>query len=40
VSRYGRTKAVRYILRELDGMRTPDGAKYNARSIRLAIEGM
>lgn len=35
--RHGVKKAVRIMTNELEGQRTPDGAKYNATCIREAI---
>jgi hypothetical protein len=40
VQSYGYDKAVRLIYRAIGESRTPDGAKYSARSIRLAIRGI
>ena len=40
VQQHGRKYAVRILTRELEGQRTPDGAKVNATGIRQALQGM
>ena len=40
VQQHGRQKAVKILARELEGQKTPDGAKYNATGIRQALQGM
>ena len=40
VQECGVTKAARRMARDLEGIRTPDGAKYNLTSIRGAMRGM
>ena len=37
---HGVAKAARILARELDGERTPDGARYNLTCIREALRGM
>jgi len=37
---YGVKKAARYMANELEGIRTPDGGKYNMTSILGAIRGI
>jgi hypothetical protein len=39
VSRHGRAKAARILAGELDGERTPDGARYNRTCIYEALDG-
>jgi len=38
--KYGVRKAAAHMARELDGIRTPDGARYNVTSILGAIRGI
>lgn len=38
VKQYGRKKAARKLLQQLSGTYTPDGARYNYRSIYLALD--
>ena len=40
VQRYGKTRAAYKLAAELDGQRTPDGAKYNLTCIREALSDM
>ena len=40
VIRLGRKPAARILTEQLKGEKTPDGAKYNHRSIYLAMEGL
>lgn len=40
VKHHGEAKAARHLAANLDGEKTPDGARYSLRSIRLALEGM
>jgi hypothetical protein len=40
VQQHGQRKAARFMLHELKGQRTPDGAAYNATCIREALVGM
>jgi len=39
VRRYGITHGARVMARELDGERTPDGARFNVTCIREALRG-
>jgi hypothetical protein len=40
VTRHGADRAARLMARELDGQRTPDGARYNVTCLREAIRGI
>lgn len=40
VQQYGRRQAAEMLASELDGQKTPDGAKYNVTGIRQALRGM
>lgn len=40
VQEYGRKRAARALYHELEGQRTPDGARYNRTCIYEAMEGM
>ena len=40
VRQHGRRKAARIMARDMEGERTPDGAKYNFTCIYEAMEGM
>jgi hypothetical protein len=40
VRKCGRAKAARIMARDYEGMRTPDGAKYNRTCIYEAMEGI
>ena len=40
VKQYGRCRAAKMLASELDGQKTPDGAKYNVTGIRQALQGM
>ena len=40
VRRYGRKRAALEFTRDFDGVRTPDGAKYNRTCVYEAMEGM
>jgi hypothetical protein len=40
VKQYGRYQAAKMLASELNGQKTPDGAKYNVTGIRQALQGM
>lgn len=40
VEKYGEERGARHLSAMWEGERTPDGGRYNLRTIRLAIEGI
>ena len=40
VQQHGRQRAAKVLASELDGQKTPDGAKYNVTGIRQALQEM